>query len=83
MKSLIKVLKQAWHKTRVIRRHFHAQWFSKYWWQYLLEKPKDSEWCNWWERFWCRASLHPDGVWWYSSGSCPDMRCKRCGDDLG
>lgn len=64
-------------------KHFHLLWFNPFWWKYLLEKPADNSSCNWWERFWCRASNHPDGVWWYSNKIEPDMRCKRCGDDLG
>lgn len=63
--------------------HIHTQWFNVYWWQYLLEKPKDKSYTNWWVRFWCRASYHPCGVWYFSHGNCRDMTCKNCGDDLG
>ena len=58
-------------------------WFDKWFWEMLLEKPRDKNYTTFWHRFWCRASNHPSGVVWYrSSGSEPDMRCKDCHDEL-
>jgi len=45
--------------------------------EYLFSKPLN------WTKFWCRAKGHHSGVIWYSNGFKPDMRCKRCNDDLG
>jgi len=68
-----------------IKRLLGFHWFTKCWWKYLLEKPdwRSKKYTSWWIRFWCRVNGHPYGVWWYSSGSEPDMRCKNCGDELG
>ena len=58
-------------------------WFDKWWWRYLLEKPKDKTYCSWWTRFWCRVNGHPEGPWYYNAnGSEPNMHCKNCGDEL-
>jgi len=60
------------------------KWFYPSFWKYLLSKPRDPSYTNWWVRFWCRARNHPDGVWWFNPcGTEPDMHCKRCSDDLG
>jgi len=62
---------------------FHLQWFSKHWWKYLLEEPRDKHYTSSWKRFWCRARGHPSGCWYYNpGGSEPDYRCKDCGDEL-
>jgi len=68
-----------------IRRLFGFQWFDKWWWKYLLEKPDwySKGYASGWTRFWCRANGHRSGVWWNNPGSEPNMRCKNCGDDLG
>ena len=59
------------------------KWFSKEWWNYLLEKPNNSSDCNWLVRFWCRMNIHPKGVIWYNiNGTEPDMHCKICNDNL-
>lgn len=58
-------------------------WFTKSWWQYLLDKRVDRNYCSRIHRVLCRAAGHPEGVWWYSSGCEPDQHCKDCGDDLG
>lgn len=59
-------------------------WFTKSWWDYLLEEPKGKTLKDKWVRFWCRARIHPAGVWWYNPNRLePDMRCKNCGEDLG
>ena len=59
------------------------QWFSKYWWKYLLEEPRDKHYTSSWKRFWCRARGHPSGCWYYNpGGSEPDYRCMDCGDEL-
>ena len=61
----------------------NMHWFTKDWWRYLLEKPKQDS--SYIRSFWCRVKGHPDGVWWFNnSGELePDMHCKNCGDDLG
>ena len=60
------------------------KWFTKEWWNYLLEKPKDSSYTNWWVRFHCRRKGHPCGPWYHNIGGLePDMHCKHCGDYLG
>lgn len=52
--------------------------------KYLFEKPKDKNYTNWIIRIYCRIKAHSCGVWFYNvSGNTPDMRCKRCYDDLG
>jgi len=62
----------------------HLQWFSKWYWKYLLEKSRDPHYTTRWNRFKCRVEHHPEGVWWYNVGGTePNMRCKTCGDDLG
>jgi len=39
---------------------------------------------NWVTVILCRLKNHPDGVIWYNlNGLEPDMRCKRCLDNLG
>jgi len=61
--------------------YFFVNWFNKDWWMYLLAKPKNPSYCNWWTRFWCRVKGHPCGPWYYSSSySEPNMKCKNCGD---
>jgi hypothetical protein len=58
-----------------------VRWFTKSWWQYLLEKPLGDFPI---ERIICRAKGHPAGPVWYNmTGSEPDMRCKHCGDYIG
>lgn len=59
------------------------KWFTKNWWKYLLEKPAEET--NRLVALWCRAKGHKDGVVWYTSVNAtePDMRCKKCFDDLG
>jgi len=53
-------------------------WFTKSWWQYLLEKP-----CNP-KKFFCRANGHKCGVIYFNPGGYePNMHCKNCDDDLG
>jgi hypothetical protein len=60
------------------------KWFTRSWWEYLLEKPKDPRYCSWYERIKCRMGGHKCGVWWHNLGGMePDMHCKDCGDDLG
>lgn len=60
------------------------RWFHKDWWAYLFEKPRDPGYCSWFTRLRCRLTGHPDGVWWYNPGGLePNMKCKRCADDLG
>jgi hypothetical protein len=61
---------------------FHWGWFTRDWWEYLLEK-KSPEY-SWYEVIKCRMFGHPAGVTWYcASGYEPDMTCRGCGDDLG
>ena len=68
---------------KIFFSHFHIAWFSYYFWQYLLEKPTYQYYCNWWTRFWCRAQYHPEGPWYFNVNRTePDMRCKRCYDEL-
>lgn len=38
---------------------------------------------SWPRVIWCRMRGHPAGVYWYTSGMEPDMRCKGCLDDIG
>ena len=60
-----------------------TRWFTKGWWQYLLEpKCKDVSWLT---AIWCRVRGHPAGVVWFTLSDRlePDMSCKDCGDDLG
>jgi len=58
------------------------KWFTKSWWEYLLEKPASDS--NYLRSFICRVRNHPKGVWYYDpNGLEPDMHCKNCGDDLG
>jgi hypothetical protein len=59
-------------------------WFTKSWWQYLLAKPTDPTYTNWFNRTLCRMHGHPEGPWYYNAnGFEPDMTCKNCGDELG
>jgi hypothetical protein len=58
------------------------KWFSKWWWQYLLENPAYGT--PKLKAFLCRTRGHPSGVWWHNPGGLePDMHCKDCGDDIG
>lgn len=62
-----------------------TRWFTKDWWEYLLEERKGN-WCMpWYIVIWCRIRGHRCGVWWYNPAPAldPDMHCKNCGDDLG
>jgi hypothetical protein len=60
------------------------RWLRPEWWAYLFEKSRRPDWCSWPVRLWCRYWGHPVGVVWYNAGGLePDMRCTRCGDDLG
>jgi len=36
-----------------------------------------------WKQFWCRLRGHPNGPYYYSHGTEPDMRCIDCKEDLG
>lgn len=70
-------------KKTILSTPWHF-WFTKWWWQYLRDNRNgDKGYCSKWHRFWCRASGHTEGVWYYSSGNEPDYHCKGCGDDLG
>ncbi len=63
------------------KRAIHLGWFTKDWWKYLFEKPKEKDYTNWLNRIWCRATGHR-GRWWTNpNGLEPDTRCKNCGDD--
>ncbi len=58
------------------------KWFTRGWWEYLLEKKQPGY--SWWTVIRCRMKGHPAGVVWYNSdGLEPDMHCRNCGDDLG
>jgi len=58
------------------------KFFCITWWKYLLKKPKDRK--DWARYISCRLNNHKDGPIWYNpDGVEPDMRCKRCGEDLG
>ena len=71
---------------------FHTAWFTKDWWNFLLEKENGYTLWNGkylsikrrvtFRKFCCRMRGHA-GVVWYSSGYEPDMTCKFCDDDLG
>ncbi len=64
------------------RAILHLNWFTKSYWQYLLEKKSPDY--SWWEVIICRMRAHPAGVFWYNAnGFEPDMTCRGCGDDLG
>lgn len=59
------------------------RWFTKSWWQYLLEPKSNSSDSNRFTIILCRIEGHPCGVWYYNpTGLEPDMTCKNCGDDL-
>lgn len=62
-------------------RRLSMIWLSLIRWRYLLSKPASD--VSHWTAFWCRRWNHPEGVIFYSNYSAPDMRCKRCNDDLG
>ena len=55
-------------------------WFTKDWWQYLLEPRRD--WREpWWRVIWCRWRGHPAGEIFYNAGGTePDHHCSNCGD---
>lgn len=58
---------------------WHLNWFTKSWWQYLLEKPLNKT------KFLCRIKGHPNGPIFYRVDDRilePDDRCKDCGDHL-
>lgn len=57
-------------------------WFTLGWWRYLLA-PRMVGAPSWPRVIWCRMRGHPAGVYWYTSGMEPDMRCKGCLDDIG
>jgi len=44
------------------------KWFTRSWWEYLLEIPKDSGYTTWWGRFNCRRLGHPCGPWYHNVG---------------
>jgi hypothetical protein len=57
-----------------------VRWFTRDWWDYLLDD------CSGVENFFCRIDFHSCGVVWYNFDPNrlePDMRCKNCGEDLG
>jgi hypothetical protein len=54
-----------------------VKWLTLWWWRYLFRDCRD------WENFWCRARGHPGPVWYTLYRDEPDMRCRRCGEDLG
>lgn len=59
----------------------HLGWFTRAWWNYLLETPRDPSYTTWWKRFWCRAYGHPNGQIYYNvTGTEPDDRCIDCHD---
>ena len=61
-----------------------TKWFTRDWWEYLLEKPGYPGYTNWWKRFNCRRKGHPCGPWYFNVGGLePDWQCKDCGDYLG
>ena len=70
---------------KAMKRNPFIVWFTLSWWQYLLEKDDrytKKGYCSKWHRFWCRAAGHPEGPWWHSWGTEPDMSCKGCGDEI-
>jgi hypothetical protein len=56
---------------------FHTSWFTKSWWDYLLEKPINLR------TFICRVRGHAGVAWYNIYGYEPDMTCKFCDDDVG
>jgi hypothetical protein len=50
--------------------------------KYIFSKPHPD--VSHFTAIWCRIRRHPAGVIWYTSTpECgPDMRCRKCGDDL-
>ena len=80
---LVGYMYRIWPPAVKYKNLLTTAWFSISFWKYLLKKPKDKTYTNWWNRFWCRAAGHPDGPWWYNPcGFEPDMRCKNCHDEL-
>jgi len=54
-----------------------SRWFTKDWWEYLLEKPLTHT------KFLCRMKGHPAGIIFFNLGGLePNDRCKNCGDRL-
>lgn len=61
-----------------------SKWFTREWWQYLLEPKGKWNDVSWFTIIWCRMRGHSGGVVFYNaSGLEPDMTCRNCGDDLG
>lgn len=59
------------------------EYFTLGFWQYVFSRQYHGG-----ERpsllmIWCRFVGHPGVVFYNTSGYEPDMRCKRCGEDLG
>jgi len=68
---------------------YWSNYFDRYFYQYLFEKPNEPGWCSnnpiidWWKRLKCRFNDHPCGSIYYNPGGFePDDRCKNCGDYL-
>lgn len=70
-------LKHAKFQCSICQSVFHAAWFTKDWWKFLLGNPISIR------NFICRMRGHAGVVFYNCSGYEPDMTCKFCHDDLG